>query len=214
MTLILLSNCARLVLGVGLLAAGSAGAAAQAAIEVIPTDGNPSPSRWPDCRDRGAADDRYKITFEGVCSATARQGRRPARRKIHGPDGTTSFVLATALDHYQWCFSIAELDAGFNDQVICSPIAATANRSARHRPVADRGAARKARRPLDSPGQPARNPASQVSSSLTVSRRGGSPGRRLFDAQAWIYDGSVRTTQTNGGHPSHRRIRDHAADVV
>ena len=111
----------RLVFGLGLLAAGSADAAAQAAIDVIPADGTTVSVALAGLpRHTVAADDHgTKIAFEGVLlrDVLARAGV-PLGEKLHGPAALTSFVLATALDHYQVVFSIAELDAGFTDQVI------------------------------------------------------------------------------------------------
>ncbi len=110
-----------LVLGLGLIAARSTDAAAQAAIDVIPADGKPVSvvlAGLP--RQTVAADDHgTRITFEGVLlrDVLAKAGV-PLGEKLHGPAALTSFVLATALDHYQVIFSIAELDAGFTDQII------------------------------------------------------------------------------------------------
>ena len=103
------------------MAAGSASAAAQAAIDVIPADGKTLsvtltglPRHTVSAEDHGA-----RITFEGVLlrDVLAKAGVALGE-KLHGPTALTSFVLATALDHYQVIFSIAELDAGFTDQII------------------------------------------------------------------------------------------------
>ena len=111
----------RLGLVLGLLAAGSADAAAQAAIDVIPADGQTVSVALAGLpRQTVTADDHgTKITFEGVLlrDVLARAGV-PLGDKLHGPTALTSFVLATALDRYQVVFSIAELDAGFTDQII------------------------------------------------------------------------------------------------
>ena len=110
-----------LLLGLGLVAAAASGAAAQAAIEVVPADGKSlSISLTGLPRQTVTADDHgTKITFEGVLlrDVLASAGV-PLGEKLHGPTALASFVLATARDNYQVTFSIAELDAGFTDQII------------------------------------------------------------------------------------------------
>ena len=110
----------RFVVGLGLMAAAAA-AAAQGAIDVTPADGKTlSVALTGLPRHTVSADDHgTRITFEGVLlrDVLAKAGV-PLGEKLHGPAALTSFVLATALDRYQVVFSIAELDAGFTDQVI------------------------------------------------------------------------------------------------
>ena len=109
-----------LILVLGLLAAAP-DAVAQATIDVTPADGKTLSVALADLpRHTVAADDHgTKITFEGVLlrDVLAKAGV-PLGEKLHGPTALTSFVLATALDRYQVIFSIAELDAGFTDQII------------------------------------------------------------------------------------------------
>ena len=109
------------LLGLSLVAAAAAGAAAQAAIEVVPADGKSLsvaltglPRRTVTADDHGT-----RITFEGVLvrDVLAKAGVALGE-KLHGPTALTSFVLATAADNYKVIFSIAELDAGFTDQII------------------------------------------------------------------------------------------------
>jgi len=111
----------RLLCGLALAAAAVSGVAAQAALEVVPADGKSVTVELTGLpRQTVSADDHgTRTTFEGVLvrNVLARAGVALGE-KLHGPAALASFVLATARDNYQVIFSIAELDAGFTDQII------------------------------------------------------------------------------------------------
>lgn len=110
-----------ILFGLGLVATVASGAAAQAAIEVVPGNGKTLSVALAGLpRQTATADDHgTRITFEGVLvrDVLAKAGV-PLGEKLHGPTALTSFVLATARDSHKVIFSIAELDAGFTDQII------------------------------------------------------------------------------------------------
>ena len=94
---------------------------AQTAIDVTRADGRivsvtlaDLPRHTVSAQDHGA-----RTAFEGVLlrDVLAKAGV-PLGEQLHGPTALASFVLATARDSYQAVFSIAELDAGFTEQVI------------------------------------------------------------------------------------------------
>lgn len=64
-------------------------------------------------------DHTKKVTFEGVLlrDVLAKAGT-PLGEDLHGPDALTRFVKISARDGYAVVFSIAELDAGFTDEVV------------------------------------------------------------------------------------------------